>query len=69
MDNVLGKILAARDQRAALRGEISTSGQASLSLNLNIPGYPKSNEKIHSYFEQVLIELKRHLLSHRIFTF
>jgi holo-ACP synthase/triphosphoribosyl-dephospho-CoA synthase len=66
MDNVLGKILAARDQRAALRGEISTSGQASLSLNLNIPGYPKSDEKIHSCFEQVLIELKRHLLSHRI---
>ncbi|WP_421920024.1 triphosphoribosyl-dephospho-CoA synthase [Marinifilum sp.] len=66
MEEVLGKILAARDKRAALRAEISNSGRASLSLNLNIPGYPKSNEKIHLCFKMVLSELTRHLLSHRI---
>ncbi|NOU59065.1 triphosphoribosyl-dephospho-CoA synthase [Marinifilum caeruleilacunae] len=66
MDDVLGKILAARDKRAVLRGEISKSGMASLSLNFNIPGYPKSDEKIHLCFQKVLSELKRHLLSHRI---
>ncbi|WP_321515655.1 triphosphoribosyl-dephospho-CoA synthase [Marinifilum fragile] len=66
MSDVLGKILKARDQRSDLRKEISEFRQASLSLNLNIPGFPKSDDKIHSCFRQMLVELKRHLLSHRI---
>lgn len=66
MSDVLGKILKARDQRSVSRKGVSESGQASLSLNLNIPGFPKSDDRIHSCFMQVLTELKRHLLSHRV---
>lgn len=66
MDDVLGKILAARDKRAMQRREIAGRGLASLSLNLNIPGYPKSDDQIHSCFQHVLSDLKRHLVAHRI---
>ncbi|MGQ1909792.1 triphosphoribosyl-dephospho-CoA synthase [Marinifilum sp. RC60d5] len=63
---MIKEILAAKDQRAEARIQIANQKKASLSFNLNVPGYPKSNDKIKSFFEHTLKDLKRYLLSHRI---
>ncbi|MCP4150030.1 MAG: hypothetical protein GY757_19950, partial [bacterium] len=57
----------AREKRYELRRGISLSGKASLSLSLNIPGYPKSGDLTTSFFDTVLIDLKRYLAAHRVF--
>ncbi len=54
----LQKILAARDARSLLRKGFSLRNLPSLSLSLNIPGYPKSNEIIHRFFLYCLDDLK-----------
>jgi len=64
--NILDKILKARENRAFLRKNISEKNVISISLSLNIPGYPKSNELITSFFEQILSELEIYLYSNRI---
>ncbi len=51
--NVIGPlndILAARDARSVLRKEFSLRNLPSISLNLNVPGYPKSNETVRRFF-------------------
>ncbi len=50
-----------------MRREISNQCMASLSLSLNIPGFPKSDESIGRFFGIVLADLKRHLIAHRVF--
>jgi holo-ACP synthase/triphosphoribosyl-dephospho-CoA synthase len=66
MNEVLDKLLKAREQRAKIRLDFAENNQSSLSLNFNIPGIPKSNNSIHSCFKKVLADLKRHLISYRI---
>lgn len=66
MDEVIKEILAAKDQRADARIQIANRKKASLSFNLNIPGYPKSNDQIKSFFQHTLKDLKRYLLANRI---
>lgn len=56
--NILDCILAAKDKRSSIRQEIAYQGFASISLNLNIPGYPKSSPIIRSFFKEVLKEFK-----------
>ena len=59
-------VLYAREKRSSLRNEIATSGNSNISLTLNIPGYPKSNEIVTSFFETTLSSLKIFLSANRI---
>jgi holo-ACP synthase/triphosphoribosyl-dephospho-CoA synthase len=54
----LQEILAARDARSLLRKGFSLRNLPSISLNLNVPGYPKSNEIVSRFFLYCLDELK-----------
>ncbi|MCT4615040.1 MAG: triphosphoribosyl-dephospho-CoA synthase [Marinifilaceae bacterium] len=67
MNKILEGILLAKDDRSKLRKDISSKSLASLSLSLNIPGYPKSTSEISEYFNNILSNLKDFLLSNRIF--
>jgi holo-ACP synthase/triphosphoribosyl-dephospho-CoA synthase len=50
--------LAARDARSLLRKGFSSRNLPSISLNLNVPGYPKSNEIVSRFFLYCLDDLK-----------
>jgi holo-ACP synthase / triphosphoribosyl-dephospho-CoA synthase len=67
IDEMREKVLTAREQRAALREQCSRLGKGSLSLTLNIPGYPKTLTLISEFFEDVLSEFKEFFQAHRIF--
>ncbi len=60
------KILTARERRAALREQCAQTGKASLSLTLNVPGYPKSSPLLSAFFDAALVDLRRHLRAYRI---
>ncbi len=62
----LSKVLNARENRFQLRNTIAKSGFNSLSLTLNIPGYPKSNELLSNLFTQILDDLLIYLQANRI---
>jgi len=66
VDEIRNKILIAREKRASLREQGVQSGSDSLSLSLNIPGYPKSTSLLSAFFDDVLSEFKRFLLAHGI---
>ena len=66
MDKVIKELLEAKDNRAEQRNLFADQVVASLSLNLNIPGYPKSNEITKQFFKHSLKKLKRFLLANRI---
>jgi len=50
--------LEARDQRAFLKTQIAQRGLPSLSLSLNVPGFPKSNPNVKTFFDYCLREFK-----------
>jgi holo-ACP synthase / triphosphoribosyl-dephospho-CoA synthase len=62
----LQKILAARDARSLLRKGFSLRNHPSISLNLNVPGYPKTNDIVHRFFLSCLEDLKIYLTAHRV---
>ncbi len=62
----LSKVLNARETRFQLRNTFAKSGFDSLSLTLNIPGYPKSNELLSNLFTQILDDLLIYLQANRI---
>lgn len=64
---ILKKILNAREKRALMRQKIAQNGLITLSLSLNIPGYPKYNTLINRFFQEVLLELQINLTANRIF--
>lgn len=66
MEKVVKDILQAKEIRAKERLKMADMGVCSISLTVNIPGIPKSNELIHSFFQECLSDLKRFLLSYRI---
>lgn len=66
MEKLIGEILHAKEERAEARKKIASQKQVSLSLTLNIPGLPKSNELIHHFFSCSQADLKIFLLSYRI---
>ncbi|MCP4215515.1 MAG: hypothetical protein GY765_12755, partial [bacterium] len=67
--NVLNKILQAREGRFALRKRFASEGRASLSLSLNIPGYPKTTPGISWFFKKATVDLQRFLTAHRVGTY
>ncbi len=66
MENVIKEILEAKEMRSKERLRIAEVGDISISLSINIPGAPKSNNEINLFFSECLSDLKRFLLSHRI---
>ena len=62
----LENVLDARENRASLRSQFVKNNLCTLSLSLNIAGYPKSNFLISSFFTEILSELKPFLLANRI---
>jgi holo-ACP synthase/triphosphoribosyl-dephospho-CoA synthase len=58
--------LKARDQRAFLKAQIAQKRLPSLSLSLNVPGFPKSNSTVNVFFQSCLQDLKHHFIAHRI---
>lgn len=63
---IVDRILKARDDRNDLRLKFSNEGLLTLSLNLNIPGYPKSNEQLSTFFSFVKEDLLSFFKAHRI---
>lgn len=66
MSKELHKILQAREDRAQKRSAIADTANASVSLSLNIPSYPKHNALCRQVFPWIVEELKIHLLAHRV---
>ncbi len=64
--DVLNTILEARENRASLRFKFSDNGFATLSLSLNIPGYPKTNDDTSVFFNQIYSEIKSYLEANRV---
>lgn len=62
----LNLILEARERRTAMKITFAKSGFNSLTLSLNIPGFPKSNELLSSFFSSVKRALKTFLKANRI---
>lgn len=63
---MLIKVLKDREKRFALRQNLAQRGFASISLNFNIPNYPKTSPKINTTFNLVVKELQRYLVANRI---
>ncbi len=58
--------MEARDQRAFLKKQIALDGLPSLSLSLNVPGFPKSNPTVKAFFGYCLRDLKFALKANQI---
>ena len=54
----LKKIILARENRAAIRNKIADSGNISLSVSLNVPGFPKTSECYTNFFREIIHEIK-----------
>jgi holo-ACP synthase CitX len=67
MKDILGLVLSARAKRGDIRKNLALQKLPSVSLSLNIPGYPKSDKTIAVFFATVLVQLKRYLKAQRIF--
>ncbi len=65
-NEILDSVLDAREKRASLRSQFVKNKFCTLSLSLNIAGYPKSNLLISSFFNKILCELKPFLVANRI---
>ncbi len=59
-------ILDAKEKRTALKIDFAGKGLNSLTLTLNIPGIPKTNELISNFFKDSINELKKHLIANRV---
>ena len=60
------KVLKAREERAGIRSKIANGEIASVSLTLNIPGYPKHNRFTEMFFKELVNDLKIALTANRI---
>ncbi len=63
---ILKKILENREQRFALRQRMTERSLASVSLNFNIPSYPKSSAVLRKAFWYVQEELEHYFIAQRI---
>jgi len=58
--------LEARDHRAFLKNQIAQKGLPSLSLSLNVPGFPKSNATVKAFFGYCLQEFEYTLKANQV---
>ncbi len=68
IEEMRSRVLSAREARASLRQRLSGSATGSLSLSLNVPGYPKSLPALSAFFDDVLDDCRTFLQAHRIRT-
>ncbi len=66
LSDIIPQLLRAKDKRAALRMVVAQKHLPSVSLNLNIPGFPKSDEQLHAFFKHILVDFQRYLIANRI---
>ncbi len=66
MTEPLQSILAARDERANLKMQLSRKGWPTLSLTLNVPGFPKSNQLLKTFFAYCLRDFRYRLKAYQI---
>ncbi|MFA6924139.1 MAG: triphosphoribosyl-dephospho-CoA synthase [Bacteroidales bacterium] len=57
-DEIIKRILLAKEKRSLIKERIKNDGYASLSFSLNIPGYPKITKDISVFFNIVLSQFK-----------
>lgn len=62
----LQEILSAREERQLLRQQANAEGEAAVSMNLNIPGTPKTNPQYSLFFDTCREQLKTWLLANRV---
>jgi len=65
-NQLLRRVLAARDERSNLRKTFAASKRISVSLSLNIPGFPKSHRQLELFFQILIKDLLRYLEAHRV---
>lgn len=65
-NRILNDVLDSREKRASLRSKFVNNNLNTISLSLNIPGFPKTNPDIFSFYKDVLKELKLFLIANRI---
>ena len=58
--------MAAREQRALLKKQLALKGFPCVSLSLNVPGFPKSNETAQLFFDYCLNDLTYFLKAHLV---
>ena len=63
---IISQILHARDQRASYRKQFADNGFPSLSVSLNIAGYPKHNHSTKAFFAIIISDLKEYLKANGI---
>jgi holo-ACP synthase/triphosphoribosyl-dephospho-CoA synthase len=56
--------LEAREERAFLKKQMALKGLPCVSLSLNVPGFPKSNSTVKTFFDFCLSDLKYFLKAH-----
>ena len=64
--SALDAVLEARERRAAARAALAAEGRASVSLTLNVPGWPKSSPALARFFNLALEQLLDHLAARRL---
>ena len=62
----LNKILVAKEARRGIRKELTVNQFATISVSLNIAGYPKNNKISQQFFNLVLEDLKIFLIANQI---
>jgi holo-ACP synthase / triphosphoribosyl-dephospho-CoA synthase len=62
----LEKLIRARDERHSLKKKLSESGKVLISMNLNVPGFPKSDPFLKSFFILIKEQLLGFLLANRV---
>ncbi len=66
MREILNKILEAKEQRLRIKKEYGKAGYSVISMNFNVPGYPKTNDLLRESFAFVCKELENYLQALRI---
>ena len=66
IDEPLQAILSAKEDRALLRKDLAMKGFPSVSLSLNVPGFPKTNSIVRLFFKHCLSDLHYYLKAHLV---
>jgi holo-ACP synthase/triphosphoribosyl-dephospho-CoA synthase len=63
---ILSKVLFAKEARRELRKKLALNQFATISVSLNVAGYPKNNKITQQFFEMLLEDFKIFLIANRI---
>ncbi len=63
---ILSKILTAREKRREYKATLAKQNKATISINFNIPGYPKSSKNINIALNFIISDFENFLQARRI---